>query len=69
MVICAENRKLHIAVGRVGNYSLLALECHKHSHFSNAVEIDVICTDKLVNLRVLTAPEIRNLLHIPASVL
>ena len=53
VVVRHEDRKLEFAVIRIGLKAVLTLCSNSHCHFSNTVEVDVIGTDKLVNLCIL----------------
>ena len=65
MVVGAENRQLHFALGRVDGVFAF-FKSHEHCHFRNAVEVDVVGADELINGRVLAAPEILPLVGVPA---
>ena len=58
MMISHKNGELQFSVFRVYQKTVSALQCHKHCHFRNAVEVNIILTDKLVDLSLVRAPEV-----------
>ncbi len=68
MVICHDNRELELSVGDVSGLGFGSLLSHPHSGLGNAVEVDIILTDELVNGRILAAPVVFPLVTAPALI-
>ena len=66
MVVSYDDRQLHLALSGVGSLFSRRLLCNPHGRLGNAVEIDVVLSDELVNAAFLTAPVVLPLVTAPA---